>query len=228
MPSGHFGAHLNSSGELLSDIKLQKERIWYPNYNSFNASVFRNLSYLDTWKTCIVGQLYDFQLIDNSLLQFRFDNTNPLDISFAYYECPFNCLTIDEFLVDQFGADAAIDLDEGDFVEEYEQYLDTCKLKETVTPIRYDYDPNSYFEGLHPAAHFHFGHGSEIRLGATKVYDNPLSFVLMIIRQHYPNKWKDLLANPKMDTWCRNVRSVPSDVPAVYIKPKDKYELYLT
>jgi len=113
------------------------------------------------------------------------------------------------------------------FRVEYEEYLSTCKIKETFTPIRYDFAPSLYTEGRHPASHIHFGHQNEIRVG-TKHILRPLSFLLLIIRQHYPNAWQRLIQHEEAVSWCRNVREHLDVIHDVYWNVMDEWEMILT
>lgn len=225
MNRGLFSTQRNICWDIIRSLELDRERIWYPMYEKYKPSNFRSITYLKVWETCLTNQIYDFQLIDNSLIQFRVDSFNPPKVGYSYYECPYQCLSYKEFIETEMGFDIMI-VGDG-LMEEYGDYLSGCTLKDTVTPIRYDYDPDRYEEGKHPASHVHFGHQSNIRVGTRKLLVKPLSFLLFTIRQMYPNHWAILLQDNQAPIWCRNVRTNLANVHTDYWKPKDLFELVL-
>lgn len=225
MNQGLFAAQVNTGWDILRTLKLDSDRVWYPSYPENPATRFRSLSYVDVWKNCFSNQFYDFLLSDRSFIQFRADSFRPLKVSYAYYECPFQGLSYAEFIEKEL--ELSLD-DVGDFFhEEYEDYLLSCGPKETVTPIRYDYDPERYMEGLHPASHIHFGHGSNIRVGTKRIL-RPLSFLLFVIRQCYSQSWKTCLALNDASTWCKNVRDALDEIDARFLNTADYSEMILT
>jgi hypothetical protein len=110
---------------------------------------------------------------------------------------------------------------------EYEVYLSTCTLKEAVAPIRYDFSPDDYTEGIHPASHIHFGHANNIRVGTKKVL-KPVSFCLFILRQSYPNKWIELLGITEAEHWSKSVRIELDEVEAKFWNKFDEWEMILS
>ena len=48
------------------------------------------------------------------------------------------------------------------FQEEYEQALNECKLIKHPVIFRYDYSPELYHPGSHPASHIHIGFDNNI------------------------------------------------------------------
>ncbi len=129
-------------------------------------------------------------LSDNSIINFRLDETRNI-VCFTYYECPFNCLTYKEYLIEN---DLDGYYDDKILLDYYEIYLDQCETKENPTMIRYDLDYNSYFSGLHPVSHLHIGHKNHIRFGLRKIL-HPKAFISFILRQNYPSVWKSLISS---------------------------------
>jgi hypothetical protein len=127
-------------------------------------------------------------LSDNSILKFKYADSDH-KLSFQFYECPFICQTYKEFLIDN---ELEEDHEDKIFTDYYENYLQQCIPKENPVMIRYDLDPSSYFEGLHPISHIHVGHKNQIRLGINKIL-NPKSFMSFILRQNYPTIWKSII-----------------------------------
>ena len=223
MNRGLFSTQVNTAWNILKHLELAAKRVYVPDYSE-KASTFRGLTYLDTWKQCIQRQSYNFQLVDNSLIQFQVDNYTPLELRYVFYECPFESMSYLDFL----DSNDLNYYEVGDgFRAEYEEYLATCELKETFTPIRYDFSPNLYTEGRHPASHIHFGHRNEIRIGTRHIL-RPLSFLLLIIRQNYPNTWQRLLQHEEATNWCKNVREQLDGIHDTYWNALDEWEMILT
>ena len=105
MNRGLFGAQLNNCWEIISYLELDYERVWYPTYEQYNPTNFKGLTYLEVWKKCLADHIYNFQLADNSLIQFRVDSFNPLKVGYSYYECPYLCLSYAEFVESELGFD---------------------------------------------------------------------------------------------------------------------------
>ncbi len=225
MNRGLVGSQLNAAWKIICGLKLDMYRVFYPNYCGMSASTFRGLSYLETWQKCFKEQFYDFQLYNSSLLQFRVESFRSIEASYAYYECPYKCMPYREFVNEILDRDIS---EVGDtYMLDYEQYVSTCVVRETVTPLRYDYKPDHYTEGRHPASHVHFGHMNEIRIATRKVMATPLSFLLMVVRQYYPDAWAELLSHPEANIWCKNVRACLEDVDGKYWGPQDQFEMVL-
>src|SRR5206468_3231766 len=111
-------------------------------------SHFRKRSYREVYEECVREFVYDFRLIDQSLLLFVKCGQNCHDgsLSYSYYECPVRVLPYRVFLAGQIGVKLDTDeeaeaIDEwGDELRpEYEQYVNSLEAKHIVTPIRYDY-----------------------------------------------------------------------------------------
>lgn len=223
MNRGSFHTQIDTAWKIVRTLKLDRHRNYYPSYPENSASIFRRMSYVDIWKECLKNQYYDFQLNDNSLIQFRAICYNPPLVTYSFYECPYHCLSYADFLNEK-----GLDIVEvgSNFIPQYEEYLLNCDLKEAVTPIRYDFYPNHYQEGIHPASHVHFGHINNVRV-ATKKILKPVSFLLLVIRQYYPNDWIILLSNQNARGWCRNIRTNLRDVDVSFWNRNDKNEMVL-
>lgn len=223
MNRGSFRSQLDASWRILRTIKLDEHRNYHPNYPTNPANQFKNLSYIDIWKECIKNQYYDMQLNNNSFIQFIASSFNPLILSYSFYECPYECLSFEDFTSQHFP-----DLMEQEvgLRQIYEDYLTDCDLRESITPLRYDFYPEHYQEGLHPASHIHFGHSNNIRI-ATKKILKPVSFLLMIIRQYYPPYWIRLLDNTNASGWCNYIRQRLNEIDLQYWNNNDKREMHL-
>ncbi len=224
MNAGLFQSQVEESVKVFKTLEMFQGRIYSPRYPEGLASACRGKSYREIYEYLYKNQHYDMQLHDNSLVQYRKGRLFPNDLSYAYYESPFQTLTFAEFLEENVGI---IDSDEREeYRPEYEDYLSTCPLKESITPIRYDFAPHQYHEGLHPASHLHFGHETEIRVGTKKIL-SPLSFTIFLIRQHYPDRYTVLKAQPEAVNWTKKVRADLVNVAGSYMKNWDDMEMYL-
>ncbi len=221
MNQGLFSAHINHIERILKSLDLFKERNKKPSYSSYGASSFRNRRYVDIWEFCYEKQIYDFLLQDDSLLQFRANSFRPsLDVNYVYYECPYIPKESFEKFFEQAKIERGEDLDKYELlVEEYE--LRPLEKRETVTPLRYDYSPELYSRGRHPASHIHFGYENNIRVGTRKIL-RPLSFTLFIIRQCYPDQWDKLKNQEGTGLLCKNISVDLEDVPEEYFRELDK------
>ena len=225
MNRGLFAAQVNKAEKILKELELHGERIYSPLYNQYEASFFRGKNYLEIWRSCFDKQLYDLKLSDDSLVQFRANSFAPLDISYLYLECPLrNFVPFERFIELQVVPEEEKDLFA--LQREYDYYIATLEREDAVTPIRYDYNPELYEEGRHPASHVHFGHSSEIRLGAKKVL-RPLSFLFFVIRQCYPDIWVQFIQKDSADHLCRNVREHLDDVAEKCWNKLDNWEMVL-
>lgn len=223
---GQFRAQINETERLLKEYDLLKERNYFPDYSACEASRFRGKTYREVWEIYFGEQLYDFVLTDHALFQFRTDVDRSC-LNYVYYEAPYDVPTYDDFLVEECGFSPEELPDIGDlFRSEYETSLATSGWKEAFTPLRYDYDPDSYVAGRHPASHIHIGHDNNIRIGTQKLL-KPLSFVLFILRQQYPDAWICLLRSESNLDLLRNVRANLSDVDTSFHDDFDKWEMVL-
>jgi hypothetical protein len=207
MNPGQFVVSLEDVWKILKEVKLDGSRQSYPLFPKHPRSNFKGLSYLQIYQACLELGYFHFQLLDNSLLEFRADCFQPLVMSYVFYECPYQIVSFEEFVSKIINDQSDLD-DLGTIYEIYEeQYLSTISrdIKKFVCPIRYDYNESLYSPGIHPVSHMHIGLNNEIRIGLRRVL-TPLSFTLFIIRQCYPNKWKNIHSSQHIEGWCRQIR----------------------
>ena len=225
MNLGQFRTQVDTAWAIIRRLELAEDRVFYPPYPENPAPLFRQLTYLETWKLCFREQYYDFQLKDDSLIQFRVESFNPLCMSYVYYECPLTpAISFDDFLRDYMGVD---DWDNQRYLRrDFDDYYNLSNIKEVVTPIRYDYSPRLYTEGLHPASHLHLGHKSNIRVGTKKIL-LPISFLCFVLRQAYPMHWQRFVEIPDATLWIRNIRDNLDDVSEDFWNPLDQWEMTL-
>jgi hypothetical protein len=213
LAKGKFSAEINQIEKLLKSNSLLGDWNKFPNLD-IDAALFRSRSYLENWRALIAQNSYNFLLIDNSIFSFKF-NKEDVKVSYIFYECPYNCISFEEYLTENSITDGS-----GNDYDElyYETYLEQCPQKEHPVMVRYDLDLNSYYSGLHPASHIHIGN-SNIRIGTRKIL-SPGFFVKFILRQNYPAIWKGLISNV---SWCRDYKEEKGKLKDI----KPKYWNYL-
>jgi len=234
IPEGRFGAQLAAIEKLLGNLEILEERQASPN-KSLGAAHFRGMNYRQVYEQCIREYAYDFRLVDQALLLFTRAGHNEHDgqLGFCYYESPVNVIPYKDFVALELGI-APIHPDYEKVIAEfgdelrpdYEQYVSSQDSKAVVTPLRFDYKAEDYRPGIHPAAHMHFGFANQIRVGTRRVM-NPLSFVLFILRQRYPDNWVAFRQLRNSDQLCRNVREELDAVHEDYWCHEDGHELSL-
>lgn len=217
---GKFEAELNEVERLLKKLNFFEERNFYPN-KDFDPSVYRSKNYIENWKSLIADNIFMFILSDNSLLNFKYTTSS---LSFSFFECPFDCQTYNEFIIENELEDES---ENKIFEEDYEIYVNQCPLKQNPVMIRYDFDITSYVQGLHPVSHMHIGHKNQVRLGFNKVI-SPKSFTSFILRQNYPAIWKSLIMDnhPWID-FFKKEKSVLNNVEKTYWNTLDISEFHL-
>jgi hypothetical protein len=181
----------------------------------------KQLEYFEQWKLVRERDLYHLYFGDHSFFIFKTDAPQ----SYSFYDCPIDVSSISEYLI-EIGEDVTAK-NVNIFQEEYDSYLATANLKKNVTPIRYDFDDKSFRSGVHPAAHIHIGLNNQIRIGLERQL-TPLAFLLIIIRQMYPEHWERLLNNPVHKTLPQKLHINLEKVPINCFGDHEKCDLYLT
>lgn len=234
IPNGRFRAQLNTVEKILSKLELLEERMNFPN-KTLGVGFFRGKTYRQIYNDCLREFSYDFRLTDQSLLLFLKggNDQHSGELCFSFYESPVDLMSYREFIASELDisslheeVDKAIAVFGDELKSDYEEYISTLNTKNHVTPIRYDYKPMHYQQGCHPASHVHFGLDNQIRVNTERIM-NPISFLLMILRQRYPGQWNILLQQPRIRIWVRNVRDTLDEVDARYRNQKDQFELTL-
>lgn len=210
------------SGKIFRLAEILADAIPQPVYPDGMPALMRSLNYRERWKQCINEGWYHYKLDDQSIVQFRlFDQK----FSMSYIECPYQFMPFEDFAYDRMGDDWP-DF-EDDLRQEYEFYMGADVAERSVTPLRYDYEPELYRPGFHPAGHFHVGVDNEIRMAVKNIL-NPISFSLFVVRQYYPKSWEKLLEDEDIAIICREVRENLTSVDRRYFNHLDDYELIMT
>jgi hypothetical protein len=226
MKIGSFYARANDAANLTKKIGLLREKTQKPQYANVPIGEIRRLEYIETWQYYIDNKLFDLRLVDGSLVQFRINRTAIQSVSYVYLESPYNepFVTFEEFLFDISSRNP--EKDEYVIAYEYDFYLSGLTTKKHITPLRYDYSPDLYASGQHPASHLHFGQHNQIRVGTKRIL-NPLSFILFILRQCYPNNWASFTEKREAKTICRNICEHLSLIEDKYWSEIDSWEMTL-
>lgn len=184
---GRNFAQINVIKSVLKTADFYKDQTENPKYSNFRFKEFKSMKYDEFFKMVLNRRFYDYELKDKSLLQLIYEDD--INHSFCYLSYPFS-------------EDIEID----------PMSTEPYSLKEHFLKIHYDYHPSTYKEFCHPCAHFHFGIGNQIRIGIKKQL-NPISFVLFILKQCYPNEWQNFLKNNNDENIYKNIRKNLIDIP---------------
>jgi hypothetical protein len=192
---GQFSAHVEEAWDLLGRLGLTEARNYRPNYSDFKAAEFRNLGHRDAWQQMLRTQLFDFQLADLSLLQFRYARTKTeATPSYVFIQSPVVARPYSDFVVQDLNLRVE---DVGDdFRVEWEEELESAKLRDSPLYFRFDYAPLEYRPFAHPCAHLHVGHETGVRIGTRRVLQ-PMSFALFVLRHVYSEQWVKVVEDNK-------------------------------
>ena len=185
--TGQYFAQVNAVKKILQKADLYRDQNQYSQYLNFKLSDFKSLKFIDAYEKVLNERFYDYELKDNSLLQYIYYTDS--NYSYCYISSPFSEET-----------------------ELNDRFTGSYNLKENFLIIRYDYQPSNYKMFCHPCAHIHFSTGNQIRIGIKKLL-NPISFVLFILRQCYPEEWLDFIEKNKDEKIYNNIRDGLDDIP---------------
>ncbi|OAK17196.1 DUF2290 domain-containing protein [Bacillus wiedmannii] len=183
--------------------------------------------YEKLYKVAMENMDYDFLLKDDSFFQFSCVlSNNKLEegtIRYAYYENPRSYNTYEQFLegngfeYSECGEELRL---------EYEQEIAEARLKNSVTPIRYDYDFKLYEPIHHPISHIHIGHNNDVRIPLSKIL-TPAKFVNFVLRNAYSKQWKVAFQNESFQDLCISTKNSCYDVQDTFFQKKEKDFLYM-
>jgi hypothetical protein len=221
MNFGAFRAQINECRVVLKLLEMDSEFNPLPGYPPSPRAFFKGMNYIEIWKACLQNRYYHFQLFDNSLIYFGYCNAN--EFSLSYYDFPFVAISYYEF-INTYGF-TYYDVGE-ELREEYDDYLTTCKVKESIASIRYDINYEQYAEAKHPISHLHIGYDNNIRIRTERIM-GPISFLCFILRQNYPDKWIEYIKTKKKQTLLNIVRDKLDVISPKHISDWDKCEIHL-
>ena len=191
-------------------------------------SIMHSDDYDNIYKTAMKNNDFDFVLFDDSFIQFSaIKGENELldgKIRYAYFPNPRSYQTYIGFLEEN---DMSYE-DAGDaFIEEYEQHISEAKLKDFVTPIRYDYDHGSYDMINHPVSHLHIGREENIRIPLSKVL-SPQAFIVLIIKNIYFEYWKKAILKDDFKLVFERSKQKCTTIEDELFAEFEKLQLYLS
>ncbi|MEK5024523.1 DUF2290 domain-containing protein [Paenibacillus sp. FSL M7-1046] len=220
--------NLLSESDLLKDVnKSRKFTLDFGKYSREFMEVFQSDNYDEIYKKAMKNMDFDFLLIDDSFFQFSCtseeDTIDEGNLRYAYFENPRKYDTYEEFL-----AKCGFSYEEcgEEFYFEYEQEIAEAKLKDSVTPIRYDYDYGLYTPIEHSISHFHFGHNNNIRVATSKIL-TPTKFVSFVMRNMYTKKWMQAFTNEKFKTTCLTARQACHPIDERFFTEDEKLLLHI-
>lgn len=186
MRKADFDRSIRASFNSLFEIGLTDYRL-FPNPRSLITNdEFKRIAldsqstYLDTFLSGSRLKHYNFACEDFSFFQFsHFNSGGKISLRYAFYPNPFS-KDLSDLLAD--------DINEEEDETVIDQLIDECETNFDIPPIRFDYEPDSYSEFCHPAAHLHIGHFQNNRWAANKIL-TPFSFSLLITKHYFPSYW---------------------------------------
>ena len=195
-----------------------------PKFPSDIASKCRKKDYHEVWKLLLEESYFCIKLKDYSF--FIFYAKSDTNFSLSYYGCPYKFMPIEDYIVEAVGENNFDPSLIYTFQEEYEQALNECKLIKHPVTFRYDYSPELYHPGSHPASHIHIGFDNNIRICCKNIL-NPLSFIAFAVRQQYTDLWKNIAVKKEFKLFDYAIRNKISDVPNSYFEEQDNLEMHL-
>ncbi|MFG6568899.1 DUF2290 domain-containing protein [Sulfitobacter sp. 1A13679] len=153
------------------------------------SAALRNRPYVETYTVLREERAFNMRLIDGALVQFRyrFQKDELVKHVLAFYPSP-------DLLEYQ---------NEPEIYETDVLYAEVVMKDIVTTPVRFDYDPSSFVEYLHPSSHFTIGQYKNCRvpvLGAL----TPFRFLNFILRAFY---------NTPFHEYCSEWRPDAADFP---------------
>lgn len=209
MKSPSQGAFRQALSESLSFLKKANLLYFRNHAPSESSEVIQHLRSADStqeeYNRRIETGAYSAVLTDRSLLSCRLAPNEKTIMSCVFMECPFLL---------PFGYESTLSLDE--FAEP----------RQNSMYIRYDWSPEMYCEGHHPAGHLHVGYASQWRV-AVDFLMLPHQFVYFLVRQAYPHVWREACGPTG---WLKHSRArrKPSDLLTQFIRGLDTLEARLT
>lgn len=188
-------AYLEDVKRILNNVKLLKSENT-TRKRSISSSKFSEAfihesqknNYIKLFNIILKNADFDFILKDDSVFQFSCSENGKLEngtIRYTYYPNPYECKSYEDFLIEN-----GENINEcGDlYREKYLQYISECEIKQSITPIRYDYDYSSYTPCKHPISHLHIGLEQDFRIPVSKML-TPVKFTVFVMKNIYFEHW---------------------------------------
>lgn len=233
VPEGQFHAALNAGEALLNHLGLLRERNAF-HRKRLGAAELAGRDYAAMWEMLLANNDYDIRLFDDSLMLFWRSDAE-MALRYCWFESPRTLPPFDEYARSYLSG--ILQTEAGDI--EFEQFLSECEfeiqqafeeerrsamLRDAVTPLRYEFSPKQYVEGVHPASHLHVGISNEFRFACRRIL-NPMSFIMLVLRQAYPDIWIHNVRNPIRSEHSVHVREGLPIVSGDYWNDLDECEV---
>jgi hypothetical protein len=168
---------------------------------------------------------YNFLLLDFGYYQFDWRGTrDSCEVRYAYYPNPFEVMSFEDYCAQEPSTEST-----SGTLEDYMQALGDAETNQQHPLIRYEVDESRYVELRHPAAHMHFSVCGEDRWPVERVL-TPHSFVLLISKMFYFERWKAAQSSQKEDydmIYCREKGRCPK-VGADRFTATERTQLFFT
>jgi len=210
------------------DNKTREQTLSIGKFSEEFLRISQKDDYEAIYRVAMKNMDFDYVLVDDSIFQFSYrleeGKVERGTIRYAFYESPRSTITYEEFLLQN---DLFIDEDDGAFIDYYEQEKSEATIKNTVTPIRYDYDYGLFQPIHHPISHLHIGHNNQVRIPLNKII-SPAKFVIFVLRNVYPKQWKKAFAREQFESLCLSAKSSCSDLEIDFFHAEEKKLLYMS
>ena len=220
---------LQFSARLLRSCSLLQQENPFPKASSGIVSLCRRKTYVEVWRQLLEESYFNILLRDYSIFILKLGVRGAYDqnnISLSYFGCPFDFVSIEDYIIEEYGEEYLEYQYDAGFQKEYEQVLNDSPPVESPVMFRYDYSPNLYLPARHPASHLHVGFQNEIRMGCKRILD-PLSFISFVLRQQYPEIWASEVVAKYQSVFKSSIRDSLPVVPKACFCKSDKLEMYL-
>jgi hypothetical protein len=187
MTRDEFNASIRASHSFCSSIELLENSIYLtslPRSAEFNKLSLTSLNYNSIFESGL--SLSHFNFLFKDLAYFQFSHDSNQEWALAYYPNPRISGCPEALLEYQEMRDAveAGELGEDDF----SALASGLQIGNYIPRIRFEYSERQYRPVRHPGAHFHIGMSGEDRWCSSRKL-SPLTFVLLIVKQYYPDAW---------------------------------------
>lgn len=209
-----------------SENNVKKLGFANSNFSIQFLEVIQSKDYINIYDIARMNYDFDLLLKDDFIFQFTYEedyNKILTKIRYAYYENPKNIEAYEEYIKGQ-----GLDIDEvGDlFYEDYAQVKRESDLKQSVTPIRYDFDVTSYKGLKHSISHLHIGHNNEIRIPLSLII-SPKAFVAFVLRHVYYKKWKNILLDTNNTSYYKRLKMHCMKLNDTHFTDEEKQDFYI-
>lgn len=220
---GLFSAQIEEINSILLKCGFVKNFLKKNKATDYTRNIYRTNDIKELYKKIVDQRDYTFQLKDDSLIQFSFDEVDgELILGYCFIPFPLEVQTYEDFLL---GYDIDPEDDQGTLRDYYEQSIVEAPARNGLIVIRYDYSTKEYSETIHSVSHIHFGFG-DIRITSQKIID-PKTFLFFILKQVYYDDWKEFINKRHFRDEFMKCKLGCDDISTKLFSASDQKELYL-